>query len=196
MHCLLTITARSLSHPLNKLIVPYNMAAANNSNNTTTFSTSTTPLAVPLQCQHCFHLQYLSNTNNVTHSSTSTTRAMLPLAAPRQHQQCWRLQHLNKTNNAATCSTLTTPTTLLSAVTQQTNYAAACSTLTTLTISALWCSSGYGCPDVFTIPVWLVKQYLNTDVSVYRYVHIITILRALLLQFSMELATKRLHYQL
>ena len=98
-------------------------------------------------------------TNNATACSTLATLTMLPLAAPQQHQQCCRLH-----------STLTTLTTLLTAVTQQTNNAAACSTLTTLTISALQCSGGYGCPDVFTIPAWLVKQYLNTDVSVYRYV--------------------------
>ena len=95
-------------------------------------------------------------TNNATACSTLATLTMLPLAAPQQHQQCCRLHN--------------TLTTLLTAVAQQTNNAAAYSTLTTLTISALQCSGGYGCPYVFTIPVWLVKQYLNTDVSVYRYV--------------------------
>ena len=43
---------------------------------------------------------------------------------------------------------------------------------------------------------YIVKQYLNTGISIYWYVHIITTLSTLLLQLLVELATKRLHYQL
>ena len=92
MHCLLTITARPLSHLLKKFIIPYNMAAANNSNNTITSSTSTTPtmlpLAVLLQHEHCFHLQYLDNTNNDAACCIAATPTMLPTAVP-QHLQCY-----------------------------------------------------------------------------------------------------------